>query len=334
MTKVSNRLALLRQWEILRLIPHRPPGLTAAHLTACLKKDGYSASKRTIERDLLILEQAFGIACNDASVPYGWHWPAGHSVELPGLDVADALSLTLVEELLAKLLPVQLQEVLRPKFTQAHRTLSNGTKNRYSGWKDCVRYVSPNLCFEPPVLHPGVLAAVQKGILDRYQIDIRYRNAAEQVEKELTLHPLALIQAGAVTYLAATAYEYDDVRLYALHRILSVTNTSATARHPAEFSIEQFLDRGSIFFGSGKKIRLEADISEGLAANLEETPLSRDMSLGSSRQSRRKLCASVRDTWQLRFWLLSQGAAITVRQPGSLRRQIAEILRTALARYN
>jgi predicted DNA-binding transcriptional regulator YafY len=184
------------------------------------------------------------------------------------------------------------------------------------------------------VIRPGVLAAIQKGILDKCQIDVAYQSAAGQEGKALTLHPLALIQAGAVTYLAATAYDYRDVRLYALHRFQSVENTSAAAKRPTGFSIEQLLDRGGIFFGSGRSIRIEAEITERLALTLRETPLSSDMALSPIRDGHCKLKASVRDTWQLHFWILSQGADITVRQPGSLRRQIAEILRTALARYN
>jgi predicted DNA-binding transcriptional regulator YafY len=41
----------------------------------------------------------------------------------------------------------------------------------------------------------------------------------------------------------------------------------------------------------------------------------------------------VKDSWQLHFWILSQGPAITIIQPVSLKRQIVSQLKDALANY-
>lgn len=44
------------------------------------------------------------------------------------------------------------------------------------------------------------------------------------------LHPLALVVRGPVTYLVATASDYPDVRLYALHRIQRGTHIRTTSQ--------------------------------------------------------------------------------------------------------
>ncbi len=74
-------------------------------LVARLDSAGFKASKRTIERDLNDLSRQFPLQCNDKGSPYGWHWAAGASLDLPGVSLSEAVSLVLVEESIRKLLP-------------------------------------------------------------------------------------------------------------------------------------------------------------------------------------------------------------------------------------
>lgn len=60
MPKSSLQPALARQWEMLKKLPHRGPGLTARQITAWLKEQGYPVSKRTVERDLIGLSANIG----------------------------------------------------------------------------------------------------------------------------------------------------------------------------------------------------------------------------------------------------------------------------------
>ncbi len=60
MPKSSLRLAVARQWELLKKLPARGPGLTASQITAWLKAQGYPVSKRAVERDLNDLSANFG----------------------------------------------------------------------------------------------------------------------------------------------------------------------------------------------------------------------------------------------------------------------------------
>lgn len=73
-----------RQWELLRQLPSKSPGITSSEIITRLQSAGYTISKRTIERDLIDLSLMFPLQCNDASAPYGWYWKPGVSVELQG----------------------------------------------------------------------------------------------------------------------------------------------------------------------------------------------------------------------------------------------------------
>ncbi|PWB30682.1 WYL domain-containing protein [Pseudomonas sp. SDI] len=85
-------------------------------------------------------------------------------------------------------------------------------------------------------------------------------------------------------------------------------------------------------FGHPEKIELQAWVSDNLARSLRETPLAADMRLMALEQGH-QLTATLSNSWQLRWWLLSQGDAVIVEQPLLLRQQIAETLSRAAAQY-
>jgi len=85
MASQGSRQTLVRQWEMLKLLPTRPPGITARQITQQLNDEDFDVSKRQIERDLDLLSQSFALVCNDKGKPYGWHWMEGVSVDIPAI---------------------------------------------------------------------------------------------------------------------------------------------------------------------------------------------------------------------------------------------------------
>ena len=60
-----------------------------------------------------------------------------------------------------------------------------------------------------------------------------------------------------------------------------------------------------------------------------ESPLSTDQVMDQD-----IVQATVQDSWELRWWILSQGAGIEVLEPMALREEIAQSLRDACKRYD
>jgi predicted DNA-binding transcriptional regulator YafY len=334
MPKSAVHNAIARQWELLKSLPTRGSGITAAGLTERLRDAGFKVAKRSVERDLIELSRLFPIRCNDISMPYGWLWMQDSAFDLPGLDYTEALSLVLVEELLSKLAPVSLRRVLEPKFKQARQKIGSLTGNRYAHWTDRVRYVPPSLPFIAPRVEVRVLETVQDAILQQRQLKLRYSGPDDASPRELTLHPLTFIQHGPISYLVATAFSYTDPRLYALHRMVSVQMTKEPSRRPDGFSLDGILADGGMQIGDAGMIQLKAVVSNTLACYLAESPLAKDQKLISEGKGRHLLTASIKDSWQLHFWILSQGAEITVVHPKDLREQICGNLQAALKSYS
>lgn len=334
MPKAAQHHALARQWQVLRLLPTKPPGITSRELVEKLEREGFTVTKRTVERDLAELSTIFGIACNDKGMPYGWHWMKGEYADLPGLSVSDAVSLRLVEDLLRPLLPSAMLESLESRFQQAKNKLASlASDNEAARWINKVRYIPPTLPALPPRIDNHLLETVQEALLTEHQIEVEYRKPSSEMPQSLCLHPLALLQRGTITYLAATAFGYNDIRLYALHRMAAAEVLPEKSLHPACFSLDAYLDSGALQFTNGNTIVFKAWVQESLAAILRETPLGTDQTL-EKRGERSLLRVTIKDSWQLVWWVLSQGEMIEVLSPCNLRLQIADVASNMHSQYS
>ncbi len=332
MPKAAQHHALARQWQILRLLPTKPPGMTSRALVDKLEREGFSVTKRTVERDLAELSTIFGIACNDKGMPYGWHWMKGEYADLPGLSVSDALSLRLVEDLLRPLLPSAILESLEARFGQAKAKLAElSADNPHARWADKVRYVSPTLPFVPPKIDPAVLDAVHEALLTEHQIAVEYQKASGE-QQTYRLHPLGLVQRGQITYLVATAFDYDDERLYALHRISRVVVFDDLVVFDGCFSVNDYVGSGALEFGNGAKMAIQMRVSNALGGVLTETPLSSTQELVPEGDGY-LVTAEVHDSWQLEWWLLSQGGGVEVLEPIQLRQRLMARIRDMWLMY-
>lgn len=332
MPKSSNHLALARQWEMLKCLPSRAPGVTARELTEQLHDAGFSVTKRTVERDLNDLSLQFGIVCNDASMPYGWHWLPGQQQAFGSVDLVDALSLSLAEDVLRQMLPPTMLAALTPKFEQARNKLSALAENPMARLGQKVRYVPASFAYQAPTLRPKIMEALQQALVEERQIEVRYA-AFRKEGKDLRLHPLSLVQRGNVPYLVATSYDYPDIRLYPVHRFEKVALTEQKITPPVDFSVDAYLASDALDFGGGEAIQFKAKVGESLANYLAETPIAADQKLSFQNETW-QIQATITDSWQFHFWILSQGAEVEVVEPKGLREQIAQGLRSASCVYD
>lgn len=327
------RNTLSRQWELLRLLPPKAPGISASALRQALEDAGYSVTKRTVERDLQELSAIFPLQCNDHGIPWGWHWMPGEAFGLKGLGLGEALSLVMVEEALPVLLPRHLYRGLEPRFQQARNKLEAlADDNTTARWPSKVANVRPELSLQAPETNPQWLEIIQQGLLEERQLSCSYYSVHQDKQRELTLNPLALVQRGLVTYLIATAENYQDPRQYALQRFKAVNLLDNPARGVAEFDLQAYLDSHALQFNPSAPLQLQAWVSDTLARLLRETPLSNDMTLEPC-QDGQLLKASVCDSWQLHWWLRQQGANLCVQAPIELRQFMLDSLQATLQRY-
>lgn len=323
---------LLRQWALLKAIP-RHTQATVAELHRKLVEQGFTINKRTIERDLLMLERLFPLSANKNSKPYGWRWARDAKVmNIPGMDPPTALSFKLVEQYLERLMPRSTLGHLGPHFSRANEVLAQA-RGPLKSWTEKVRVISRGQRLQEPIMQPGVLDGVYEALLREKQFKVRYRTKSGQ-EKEYVVHPLGLVLRDQVAYLVCTLFSYDDVLQLVLHRMSSVEVLDDPAVRPAGFDLEAYIRSNQFDYPEGGPIQLEVLFEAEAAQHLSETWLSDDQRLEPASDGRVRVRATVADTQQLRWWLLGFGDRVEVVAPAALREEFRHVAERQLRRYS
>lgn len=331
MPSAKTHTAVNRQWELLKLIPPRGT-ITVTALFEKLADNGFKVDRRTVQRDLNDLSRMFPLV-DDGVQPPNWSWMPGAGLDLQGITLPEAVSLSLVEDAVRPLLPASMLAVLEPRFEHAREKL----KHLQSGhpdarWPNKVASVRADFNLQQPQINPQILKLIQQALIEETQVRSKYYSAHSDKLRELTLNPLAIVQRGQVTYLIATADGYTDVRQYAMHRFHEAEKLEASCQGLQDFDLQAYLNSDALQFGKLEKISLKAWVSAHQARLIGETPLSEDMQL-TQQDDGFVVEATVSNTWQLQWWILSQGAGIVVHEPLVLRQKISEMLRQAASAY-
>ena len=345
MPQNEKKSTLLRQWDMMRMLTVSRSDTKqdgrwdkASELATRLNEMGYDVSVRTVQRDLNELSEIFPIELNNKNQrDYGWRWVKGANLAIPGMSVSEALAMRLVETHLKQLLPDTMLDGLQGVFSLAKTKLDEVEKqnnNHSKEWLNKVRVVPPAQPLLPPVVNQEIQADIYQALLENRQINVSYQPAFTDKPKEYVLHPLGLIMRGAVSYLVASAREYVDVRLYALHRFSSVEILEDAIKAPKGFNLDKAIANGlADFANQGEPIKLEIRCNEWVAGYLAETPLSVDQKIVQDANGWVRITATVNDTWQLCWWLMGQGAGLEVCSPLGLREKIKTALFDAAKLY-
>lgn len=253
-------------------------------------------------------------------------------MDFSSIELADAVSLNLAEQLLKQMLPAPLLATLSHKFEQARKKLAALGQHPMARLTQKVRYISTSLDLRPPSLRDSMLRTIQDALIHEKQIHVRYARFNDR-DKEYILNPLSLIQRGTVPYLIATVDPYAEPRIFAIHRFERADALETKAQAPKDYSVDEYIKEGFMHFGPANQIQLQARLTDELATYLTETPISANQTI-RYREDQWLLNANVHDTWQLHFWILSQGPQIYILAPSTLRASIAEQLQHAARQYD
>ena len=326
---------LLRQWQTLRFIPRFPRRISGRDLAERLTGQGFSVTKRTVERDLQSLSASFPLIVDTRSIPYGWSWEKGAAaIDVPGMSAAEAMTFAMLRQFLHPLMPPSILDQLAPYFGMAEQRLEAfGEGAPSSSWGKKIAVVPPTQSLLPPKLAAGVQVHIQEALFRDRQVRIRYRKRGETTGIEYIAHPLGLIQRGSVFYLVCTLFEYPETKLLVLHRMRQVDVLDEKCTRPKGFNLTKYIQQGNLGFGPGTTLDLIARFRHEAGEHLFDTPLSVQQSLTKFPDGRLELRATVPDNLQLRWWLQGFADGVEVISPESLRIEISTRLRRAAETY-
>lgn len=334
MTKTKKFHALLRQWKMLQLLPSRYPK-DAATIREELESEGFKVDLRTVQRDLKELTEVFPLTAKHGK-PISWRWDRNAmSFDLPGMDRTGALTLKMVSEFMARLLPKSCLESLAPNLRRANAILDELGDKTYGGWSEKVRVVPSTQPLLPPDIDADILEIIYDSLFKDRRFNAMYLKKDADEPSEYTVNPLGLVVRDSILYLVASLWDYDNALLLAVHRFQSVEMLDETSRKPDGFTLDKFLESGALGFPmpGEKKIKLKVLANKSTAAHLHESRLSLNQTIKDQEDGDVLIEAEVLDTHQLRWWLLSFGENVEVVSPKSLRKEFAETVRNMASYY-
>jgi predicted DNA-binding transcriptional regulator YafY len=186
-----------------------------------------------------------------------------------------------------------------------------------------------------PKLDGNIVGVIHEALLEGRQIRARYHSRKRGGEaRAMELHPLGLVHRDAVAYLVATAGDYEDPRLYPLHRFSQASISEKAAKAVPGFDLDRFIDHGELGYRFGDEdIDVELLFEKEASHAIEEAPLTAAQTLTRQADGSVLVKARVPDTQVLRAWILGFGPQVEVLRPRTLRMAISSELTAAAARY-
>ncbi|MDQ6958216.1 MAG: WYL domain-containing protein [Mariprofundaceae bacterium] len=326
---------LMRQWQMLRLIPRHPLKASTAELKQRLADEGFETTQRTIQRDLMRLSDIYPLACDEGGKPFGWSWMEKADVmDIPGMDSHTALAFWLAGEHLEPLLPKTTLHQLQPHFkTAAHVLDSIPADKGAPAWRGKVRVLHRGPTLKVPAIAADVEHQVYDALLRNHRFAITYVPRGQEGVKEYEINPLGLVLKDGISYLVCSMWDYPDIRLLALHRIQTAELLDKLSTVPLGFDLDAYIASGELDFALGGGVQLKALFSADAAFHLGERPLSDDQTIAEQDDGRMLVTATVQETSELRWWLLGFGDQVEVLEPFALRDYFAEIASNMASAY-
>jgi len=324
-----------RQWVILEFIPRYPRRISISDILEKLERivpRVVVPHHRTIQRDLDILASVV-LSLEYEIEGRTQYWFIGKEagiIDLPRMSTPTALAFHLAEKHLHQQLPPAAIEELAPHFVTANKRL-NERSTDYADWLNKVRVLPQTQSLIAPTIDSVILNTVYTALLDNKRFEGDYLGRKEGEYKHYLVNPVALVVRGTVIYLVCTLRDYLEIRILNLNRFVAAEINETSRWVPNGFSIDDYIEEGHFDFLIGDDIDLELIIDEEVAIHLREAKLTEEQILTSLDNGQSLLIAKVKDTGQLRWWLLGFAEQIEVVAPKALRDEFA-IKTQAMAR--
>lgn len=275
-----------------------------------------------MQRDIAGLERArFPIVSETRDGTVFWRFIEGFSVESPvSLTLTELMALYYSRGLLR---PLQGSEIydsiesamqkigatLPAESLRLMRELEAAVAVSTSGWKDYSR-------------SREIMDTLTKALMHRYTVRLEHTAVGykEPVSREVDPYKLWYVNNGL--YLVGHDHRSEELRVFAVERITSVSLTNRRFEVSSTFDFEKFSQSAFVMIG-GEAQEVEIRFSKHQAPYVRERTWHPSQSITDGRNGGIVLKLKVADLGEVKRWLIGFGADALVLKPSSLRREIA-----------
>lgn len=325
---------ILRQLEMLRLLPHWPKKVDSSALCTQLVSEGYKVSKRTVQRDLQSLSTIFPIICDEVPGQFGWSWSRDVApLTINSMPPHIAIAFKLAEKYLQSFLPSHTYGHLKEYFKIASHTLISSKDVNFPMWEHKIGSAQRSHRFIEPTIITGVTATIYTALFEGLCLEVSYCTAQSSKEKHALISPQGILIRDPVIYLLCTFNNYQDVRQLAFHRIKQAKLTDKQSIVLKNFAVDTYITDYSHDLLVEGEIELKLKVSDRQLVYLIESPLSKTQVIQQDDDGSNLLEVTLHDTIQLRRWILSITGDVEVLKPLYLREYHLNKIKSQLQQY-
>ncbi|MBZ2168908.1 helix-turn-helix transcriptional regulator [Marinobacter sp. F4216] len=325
----------VRYLAMLKLVPRYPNSITTTALAGRLNDNGFGVSIRSIQRDLEKLSTYFPLVVDEDVRPHQWSFERDATVEIiPALDLPAALTFELARAYLTPVLPQRALSHMEAHFKGSRKALAHD-EELFGKWPERVRVINRGLSGRRPDIDPDVLEAVTEALLTERCCELNYQARNWPAPEIVTVHPYGLVFRDPNVYLIGRIDGRDGIRQLVLHRARSGIRLDEPAELPENFNLDLFIRSGAMgILKSTDPILLRIRCDKPAMNHVLEAPLGLDQCELRNTDTDFEISVTVRDTQDLRWWLIAQSTNIDILEPDWLRDQIRQELQAGLDRLS
>lgn len=324
----------LRVFRILHYLETSRMGLRVGQIHERLRDDGFEIDKRTVHRDLELLQQAHIPLESEGSGPES-RWKMSPYAEVKQhvqFTYHEIFALYVARNSLDHLKGTPLHEVLNSLFMKIEKILGTNT--------DAFQDFLKNLAFRPQLTwHTSVpqviLDTVYHTLEEGHVLKISYRseagqNAGQYVDRRVG--PECLYFANGGVYLIAKDLNKNEPRTYALARIKEAEMDTSQTYEKEGLSPEKLFKESFGVLNSGETKAVELLIEGPVAAYVSERRWHESQqTLKTDLGVRIKMNVRIND--ELARWVLSLGPSATVMAPAALSELVESLAAQVANKY-
>jgi predicted DNA-binding transcriptional regulator YafY len=174
------------------------------------------------------------------------------------------------------------------------------------------------------------VAQLLDATLTHRRVRMRYHSFSSNREKDYVMEPYRLVFAQGGLYVVANVPEYEQLRTFAVERILTLSVTEERFE-PLDLPGDAFAH--SLGVNQGAPERIEVAFEPGIARYIKERVWHPSQSIREDADGTLTMTLDVCNDWALRSWILGFGPLARVISPPILAAQILDEIERARSQY-
>jgi predicted DNA-binding transcriptional regulator YafY len=318
---MSRNDQVTRQWLLLQVL-ERPGGATIEELVQALPAD-YSRGARTVRRDLEALSDRFPVYTERVDGKVRWKLVDGfHRVPAVQFSATELMALTFTTDLARPLEGTPIKDSIDSAVAKATGVLPHESTEFAHTLQGCFSAgVGPHKLYAE---HREKIDQLARAITRHRTVEMTYYTASRDKTSRRKVDPYHVWYAAGALYLIGHCHLRDDVRMFAIDRIISLTVTNLPCQLPLNFDVQEYVRNALVVMRSGTPIELELHFDRKTTAWAKNRVWHPSQRITVDPDGCITLKIDVARNAELIGWILSFGAGVHVLKPAEVAQEVRD----------